>query len=71
MFSTVGSPRILLADEPTGDLDDGTSREIHTLIAQVHEESRLTSIVVTHDMRLASSLGRHMCLENGRLRKAG
>lgn len=66
----VGGPRILLADEPTGDLDDETSQEIHDLIVQVHREGQLTAIVVTHDMRLASSLGRHMCLENGRLRAA-
>lgn len=66
----VASPKLLLADEPTGDLDDATSNEIHQLLLQVHEESDLTSIFVTHDLRLASSLGRHLRLENGRLRPA-
>ena len=49
----VGAPRLLLADEPTGNLDTGTSHQVHTLIRQLHMELGLTSIIVSHDRGLA------------------
>lgn len=49
----VGSPRLLLADEPTGNLDTATSHQVHTLIRRLHMELGLTSIIVTHDTGLA------------------
>jgi len=63
----VGSPRVLLADEPTGDLDARMSESIHLLLKEVHRSHGLTSILVTHNERLASISDRVLRLENGRL----
>jgi lipoprotein-releasing system ATP-binding protein len=63
----VGRPRLLLADEPTGDLDSKTSDSIHTLLKEVTASHNLTSVIVTHNERLASTCDRVMHLEDGRL----
>lgn len=64
----VGRPRLLLADEPTGDLDSKTSESIHSLLKEVHASQNLTSVIVTHNERLASICDRVMHLEDGRLK---
>ena len=48
-----GEPRLLLADEPTGNLDPATSERIYELLAQVHRSHRLTSLIATHNAALA------------------
>ena len=63
----IASPRLLLADEPTGDLDGGTSEEIHSLLREVHKSRQLTSVIATHNERLAAVCDRVLRLENGRL----
>jgi lipoprotein-releasing system ATP-binding protein len=63
----VGEPSLLLADEPTGNLDDRTSDSIHALLLEIHGRNLLTSILVTHDSRLAQLCEQRMKLENGRL----
>jgi len=63
----VAQPRVLLADEPTGDLDSRTSESIHNLLKEVHESQKLTSVIVTHNERLASVCDRVLHLEDGRL----
>jgi lipoprotein-releasing system ATP-binding protein len=63
----VCGPRLLLADEPTGDLDGVTAGRVFDLIERLHESHGLTSIVVTHNMDLAVRCGRTLRLENGRL----
>lgn len=63
----VAGPRLLLGDEPTGDLDSRTSESIHDLLKEVHATRRLTSVIVTHNERLASVCDRVLHLENGRL----
>jgi lipoprotein-releasing system ATP-binding protein len=63
----VGRPRLLLADEPTGDLDSKTSESIHSLLKEVHRSQKLTSVIVTHNERLASICDRVLHLEDGRL----
>ena len=63
----VARPRLLLADEPTGDLDSKTSESIHTLLKEVHRSQKLTSVIVTHNERLASICDRVLHLEDGRL----
>lgn len=60
-------PRLLLADEPTGDLDSKTSETIHNLLREVHGSQKLTSVIVTHNERLASICDRVLHLEDGRL----
>lgn len=64
----VTRPRLLLADEPTGDLDGKTSEGIHSLLKEVHRSHRLTSVIVTHNERLASICDRVLHLEDGQLR---
>lgn len=63
----VNSPRVLLADEPTGDLDESTAGRVFELVARLHETHRLTSILVTHNMELASRCSKVLHLEGGRL----
>ena len=61
------SPALLLADEPTGNLDRKTSDEVHDVLRQIHDEMGLTLIIVTHNERLATSMGKIVQLEDGRL----
>lgn len=63
----VGSPRLLLADEPTGNLDEQTSDDIHQLLLEVHRQLDLISVIVTHDTRLADLCPRKLRMEGGRL----
>jgi len=63
----VCGPRLLLADEPTGDLDSVTAAKVFDLIERLHGSHGLTSIVVTHNMELAERCGRPLKLEKGRL----
>lgn len=65
----VGRPSLLLADEPSGNLDERMSRGLHELLLEVHRRHRLTSIVVTHNPALAALCGEHLRMEEGRLRK--
>jgi lipoprotein-releasing system ATP-binding protein len=63
----VNHPRLLLADEPTGDLDESTARQVFDLIQRIHSSHGLTSILVTHNMELAGRCSRVLRLEHGRL----
>jgi lipoprotein-releasing system ATP-binding protein len=67
----VSSPRLLLADEPTGDLDQLTAGRIFELIQRLHLSHGLTSILVTHNQELASRCTRVLRLENGQLTRIG
>jgi len=60
-------PTILLADEPTGDLDERTADALHDLLREMHIASQLTSVIATHNPRLAASCDRILRLESGRL----
>jgi putative ABC transport system ATP-binding protein len=61
----VSDPTLLLADEPTGDLDAASASEILDLIERLNAEYRKTIILVTHDQRAASRAGRMMHLDKG------
>jgi len=63
----VCSPRLLLADEPTGDLDGTTAGRVFELIERLHASHGLTSILVTHNLELAERCTRILRLANGRL----
>jgi lipoprotein-releasing system ATP-binding protein len=67
----VNNPRLLLADEPTGDLDGVTAGRIFDLIQRLHGSHGLTSILVTHNLDLAARCTRGLRLENGRLMPIG
>ncbi len=63
----VTEPRCVLLDEPTGNLDRHTAREIHHLMAELNEQLDTSFIVVTHDEEFARSLDRVLQLRNGKL----
>jgi lipoprotein-releasing system ATP-binding protein len=60
-------PALLLADEPTGDLDETTADSLHDLLKAMHAEQQLTSIIATHNPRLAAACDRVFRLERGQL----
>jgi lipoprotein-releasing system ATP-binding protein len=60
-------PSVLLADEPTGDLDEATADSLHALLREMHQAYGLTSIIATHNPRLAAACDRILRLEGGRL----
>ena len=61
------SPRLLLADEPTGNLDPQTAEGIHALLVELNRTLGITAVVVTHNERLAQALPRRLRLVEGRL----
>jgi lipoprotein-releasing system ATP-binding protein len=63
----VMNPALLLADEPTGNLDEDTADSLHALLREMHREQGLTSIMATHNTRLAAACDRVYRLEHGRL----
>jgi lipoprotein-releasing system ATP-binding protein len=67
----VNHPRLLLADEPTGDLDEKTAGLVFDLIERLHATHGLTSILVTHNLDLAARCTRTLRLEAGRLESRG
>jgi lipoprotein-releasing system ATP-binding protein len=60
-------PKILLADEPTGDLDSQTAGVVFELIARLHSEHQLSSVIATHNFGFARRCHRVLRLENGRI----
>jgi lipoprotein-releasing system ATP-binding protein len=60
-------PAILLADEPTGDLDEATADALHLLLREMHRDFGLTSVIATHNPRLAAACDRILRLHEGRL----
>jgi putative ABC transport system ATP-binding protein len=63
----VTDPAIILADEPTANLDSETSRQIVDLMRELNELSRVTFVFATHDPRLLDRVSRHICLEDGKI----
>src|SRR5438105_4236810 len=63
-------PSILLADEPTGDLDEATADTLHGLLREMHRDFQLTSVIATHNPRLAGQCDRVLRLQEGRLTAA-
>jgi lipoprotein-releasing system ATP-binding protein len=61
----VTNPKVLLADEPTGDLDSLTATMVFNLISRLHTEHRLTSVIVTHNQSLARRCTRILRLDQG------
>jgi len=63
----VGRPRIVLADEPTGNLDSAMGEEIMSILHELNERDRTTIVMVTHDERFAERTGRIVRLFDGRM----
>jgi len=66
----VMNPDVLFADEPTGNLDEATADSLHALLREMHAAYGLTSIIATHNPRLAAACDRVLRLESGRLQYA-
>jgi len=67
----INEPKLLLADEPTGSLDEGTSQSIADLLAELNRDEGVTLVVVTHSRALAARIGDVMELTGGVLREGG
>jgi len=61
----ITKPEVLLADEPTGDLDGRTSEAVFELISRLHAQQQLSSLIATHNMSFARRCHRVLRLENG------
>ena len=62
-----GRPRLLLADEPTGNLDPHTSQRIYDLLAEVHRRHQLTSLIATHNTELSRRCDLRLRISEGKL----
>ena len=60
-------PLVLLADEPTGNLDKANSEHIHSLLMELNREFSMTLVVVTHNTELASLMSRKVTIVDGKL----
>ena len=65
----VGNPSVVLADEPTGALDEETANEVMQLLIQMNKEERVTMVIITHDIDVARQCRRLVRLEEGVLRQ--
>jgi lipoprotein-releasing system ATP-binding protein len=63
----IAGPKVLMADEPTGDLDGKSAEMVFDLITRLHHEHGLTSVIVTHNLGFARRCGRVLRLQAGRL----
>lgn len=63
----INEPEIVLADEPTGNLDSKTGNEIINLLLKLNQEKRLTLVIVTHEEEIAKKANRHILLKDGRM----
>ena len=63
------NPAVVFADEPTGNLDSKTSDEIHELLVALNRRTGTAFVVVTHNVRLAWKLDRHLLLSDGIIRE--
>jgi lipoprotein-releasing system ATP-binding protein len=66
----MNQPKVIMADEPTGNLDADTGRQIMSVLERLHREQKQTIIMVTHDRTLARQADRVLVLKEGRLEKA-
>jgi lipoprotein-releasing system ATP-binding protein len=61
------SPPLLLADEPTGNLDTKTGEEVHVILSEIHEKKGITLVIVTHNENLAARMKKTVRLVDGRI----
>jgi lipoprotein-releasing system ATP-binding protein len=66
--AAVLSPRAILADEPTGNLDPATAEDVHALLLGLNRDQGVTLLLVTHNERLAAIADRTLVMERGRIR---
>jgi lipoprotein-releasing system ATP-binding protein len=64
--SLVNNPKIIFADEPSGNLDTKNARELHELFFQLRDEFKQTFVIVTHNEELAQMADRSLVMQDGR-----
>lgn len=67
----VNKPRVLLCDEPTGNLDAASSREVISLLKRIREDFGQTILIITHDSTVAKQCGRILTIQDGKLSENG
>lgn len=65
--SLINEPKIILGDEPTGNLDSQTTESIYTLLREINQEIKSTFIIITHDQRIAEKADRILEIKDGRI----
>ena len=65
----ITEPKLVLADEPTGNLDAGNGAQILELMLQLNRELQTSLVIVTHDQSIAAQMDRVLVLEGGKLRE--
>lgn len=63
----INNPEIILADEPTGNLDSDTTEQIYTLLREINQKYKTTFIIITHDRRIAEKADRIIEVKDGRV----
>jgi len=63
----ITKPRIILADEPTGNLDSGNGEYVMQLMLELHREFKTSLVIVTHDLNIAKKMDRTLQLKDGML----
>jgi len=66
-----GGPRVVLGDEPTGNLDERTASQVYGLLLELNRELKTSLLLVTHDTRLAARMDRQLELHLGQIRALG
>ncbi len=69
--SLVGSPKLILADEPTGALDTKTAQEVMSLFKSLHQEGNSTLLIVTHSPSVGAQCERQIRMQDGRIKEGG
>lgn len=65
----INNPKIILADEPTGNLDSNTTQEVYKLLRDINKEFNTTFVIITHDNRIAEMADRVITVKDGKIEK--
>lgn len=65
--SLINTPKIILADEPTGNLDSDSTEQVYTLLREINTKYKTTFIIITHDRKIAEKADRIIEIKDGRI----
>jgi ABC-type lipoprotein export system ATPase subunit len=65
----VNDPKLILADEPTANIDEKSAKELLDILKKLNEEENRTIVIVTHDLRVAEKTNRIVVIRNGKILK--
>jgi len=63
----INTPKIILADEPTGNLDSDSTEQVYTLLREINTKYKTTFIIITHDRKIAEKADRIIEIKDGRI----